>query len=60
MQRIFLSIPLILVSEEEIKANFEPLVTPNHPEAVVEGNDDDKKGKKMKRKKKPDHRGKLN
>ena len=51
MQRIFLSIPLILVSEEEIKANFEPLVTPNHPEAVVEGNDDDKKGKKMKRKK---------
>lgn len=50
MQRIFLSIPLILVSEEEIKASFEPLATPNHPDAVVEGNDDDKKGKKMKRK----------
>ena len=45
-------------SEEEIKANFEPLVTPNRPEASVEGNDDDKKGKKMKRKK-SDHRGKL-
>ena len=38
-------------SEEEIKANFEPLVTPNRPEASVEGNDDDKKGKKMTRKK---------
>ena len=45
-------------SEEEIKANFEPLVTPNRQEASVEGNDDDKKGKKMKRKK-SDHRGKL-
>ena len=44
-------------SEEEIKANFEPLVTPNRPVASVEGNDD-KKGKKMKRKK-SDHRGKL-
>ena len=38
-------------SEEEIKTNFEPLVTPNRPEANIEGNDDDKKGKKMKRKK---------
>lgn len=37
-------------SEEEIKANLEPLVTPNRPEASVEGNDDDKKGKKMERK----------
>ncbi|KAM7451633.1 hypothetical protein ABFA07_000948 [Porites harrisoni] len=45
-------------SEEEIKANFEPLVTPNRPEASVEGNDDDIKGTKMKRKK-SDHRGKL-
>ena len=36
-------------SEEEIKANFETLVTSNRLEASVEGNDDDKKGKKMKR-----------
>ena len=36
-------------SEEEIKANFETLVTSNRLEASVDGNDDDKKGKKMKR-----------
>lgn len=36
-------------SEEEIKANFETLVTSNRLEASVEGNGDDKKGKKMKR-----------
>ena len=45
-------------SEKEIKANFEPLVTPNHPGASVEGNDDDIKGTKMKREN-SDHRGKL-